>query len=117
MDPVDATLWLEALRAGTEALMQYGRAQVGDRSMVDALHSAVLGLEKGLRENPCEQIAALRIAAEGAQEAVERTIEMEARCGKPREVERTAPFMMPDPGAAAVGIWMRALYEGCRLLF
>ncbi|PSN57758.1 hypothetical protein C0J52_00340 [Blattella germanica] len=84
--PVDAHLWLEALETGTKGISLYSCAKVGDRTMVDALHSAAEALRKGLGQNPEEPVIALRMAAEAAQDAGQKTIGMKAVRGKASEI-------------------------------
>merc|ERR1711915_809402 len=44
---VEPQAWVRALRFGLEAVMRYGGASPGDRTMIDALHPALLVLEQG----------------------------------------------------------------------
>ncbi|XP_069701381.1 triokinase/FMN cyclase isoform X1 [Periplaneta americana] len=115
-DPVNAQTWLEALREGIAAVMRYGRAEIGDRTMLDSLSSAAFALEAALTLNPDDQLEALGKAAAAAEDEAKETIGKKALIGKASD-STNLPLLMPDPGAHAVGIWMRAVYEGCRLLF
>jgi hypothetical protein len=58
---VDARIWVEAFEAGVEAVMRYGGAKPGDRTMVDALH-ALLGQ---LKQDPWDLVKAKQAVVEG----------------------------------------------------
>nr|CAD7439674.1 unnamed protein product [Timema bartmani] len=113
---VNAQSWLDALQAGTKAVMLYGQAEEGDRTMVDSLVAAATALKAALEADPDDHVEAARSAAMAAESATQTTIRSEARIGKAR-MYKGRSFLQPDPGAHAISIWMRAVYEGVRLLF
>lgn len=86
--------WPAALRAGLRRVQEYGGAQLGDRTMLDALDPAIAALEttNDLR-------AAARAAAEGAARTASMT---KARSGRSSYVREDALTGVADPGAAAV---------------
>jgi dihydroxyacetone kinase len=97
-DPPD---WPAALREGVRRVQEYGGAQPGDRTMLDALAPAVAALEAGKGLS-----AAARAAAEGAA----RTASMsKARAGRSSYVREDALRGVPDPGAIAVAAIFEAL--------
>lgn len=84
-----------------------GGAQVGDKTMVDALSPAVDALEDSA---DLPLIAALRNAEEAARKGMENTKDLVARCGRAKSLmERSIGY--PDAGAASVWIIFRSMRE------
>lgn len=98
--------WATAMKAGMDAIMKYGWAQLGDRTMLDALSPAVELLLKKLPEGDTK--SALREAAEAARTGAEATVTMKARAGRASYVHESQ-LTQQDPGARAVAVWMEAL--------
>ncbi|NYI70276.1 dihydroxyacetone kinase [Naumannella cuiyingiana] len=89
--------WPDAFSAGVDGVIELGGAQVGDRTMVDALVPAAEASRRGLD-------AAIEAARTGAAGTAEQT----ARRGRSSYLgERVHGH--PDPGAVAVVIWLEAL--------
>jgi phosphoenolpyruvate---glycerone phosphotransferase subunit DhaL len=93
-DPV--TAFGDGARAGLAAIRRVGEAQVGDRTLVDALSPAVDSATSGLG-------AAARAAADGAR----HTAELRARMGRASYVGERA-VGEPDPGAVGIAMLFRA---------
>ena len=55
------------------------------------------------------------VILQAAEQAAVSTAEMTARAGRASYVSREH-LTQPDPGAHAVGIWMRATYEAMKLV-
>jgi len=80
-----------------DQIKKRGNAQIGDKTMIDALEPAVSALIKGREENISIN-KAFRIAAEKAKEGAESTKEMISKRGRSRNLgERSKGFI--DPGA------------------
>lgn len=99
----------DALDAALAAIVELGEADVGDKTMVDALAPAVktlrIRLENG--DSPVEAAAAARAAAE---EGAKSTVSLQARKGRASYVgERSIGHQ--DPGAASTVIIFAALEE------
>lgn len=93
--------WAAALRGGLRRLQQYGGADEGDRTMLDALIPAVTSLEAG---------EGLARAAAAARRGAERTATMKsARAGRSSYVPESALLGVIDPGAAAIAAVFEAL--------
>ena len=90
---------LAGLEAGLGGIQHRGKAQPGDRTMIDALAPAV----DSLRANPRDREA----AALAAEAGVEATRTMEAKIGRARFLAGNA-VGEPDPGAAMVGTALAA---------
>jgi dihydroxyacetone kinase-like protein len=96
-----------ALRAALEAVQELGRAEEGDKTMIDALAPAVAAYAAGVAEG---MPAAVRAALDAAEKGAETTIPLQARKGRasylgPRSVGHL------DPGAASTVLLFRALAE------
>ncbi|HSO31456.1 MAG TPA: dihydroxyacetone kinase subunit DhaK [Labilithrix sp.] len=97
----DPPAWPAALRAGASRIQQYGGAQEGDRTMLDALLPAIAALEGG---------GDLRAAGRAARAGAERTRAMKtARAGRSSYVPEAALAGVPDPGAVAMAAIFEAL--------
>ncbi|MBX3195405.1 MAG: DAK2 domain-containing protein [Microbacteriaceae bacterium] len=87
------------LRAGIEAVQRRGKANVGDRTMLDAAAPALASIETA----PDDPAA----AADAAEAGIEATRTMEARIGRARFLAGHA-VGEPDPGAVMVGTALAA---------
>ena len=106
---VDTTLntWKLCVDSGMKSIMEYGKAEPGDRTMVDALLSLSSSLNKSITENETFQIA-LSCAAAEVFTAAEKTVFMKARAGRASYVAKEQ-LKLPDPGAMAVAFLVKAL--------
>ncbi len=97
----------QALRAGLEGVVSRGKAELGDKTMVDALEPAVVAFEDtvGGGGNAEQAAAAAAIAAADGRDATEPLV---ARKGRASYLgERSAGHI--DPGAASVTLLLDAL--------
>lgn len=97
----------ESLRAALDAIRQLGKAEDGDKTMVDALAPAVAAYAEAVRDGAGGADAA-RAAAEAAEKGAQATVPLQARKGRasylgPRSVGHQ------DPGAASTALILRAL--------
>ena len=97
----------EALEAGQAVIQKYGEAEVGDRTMVDALAPAVTALREAAGSG-ADAVHALGAAEKAAIDAAKGTAELTARRGRASYVGETAKGVM-DPGACAMGLVVGAL--------
>ncbi|KAK5875562.1 hypothetical protein CesoFtcFv8_026632 [Champsocephalus esox] len=102
--------WATAMHAGTQAMKKYGGADVGDRTMLDALCPAVDELMKLKTASPGGQLAVLQNAVKKASLGAESTLHLTAMAGRASYIaaERVS---LPDPGAVAVATIMRTVME------
>ncbi|CAM3435472.1 dihydroxyacetone kinase subunit DhaL [Corallococcus soli] len=103
----DAADWAKAFQVAVEAVSELGGARPGDRTMVDALHPAAEALGRAVREGKSLG-AAWAEATRAAEQGAEATASMTARLGRASYLGERAKGI-PDAGAAAVVIWMKAL--------
>ncbi|HYZ00835.1 MAG TPA: dihydroxyacetone kinase subunit DhaL [Candidatus Binatia bacterium] len=98
-----------ALAAAVEGVRQRGKAEPGDKTMVDALEPALEALQR-CRADGASPGDALRAAADAAEEGSRATTPLVARKGRASYLgERSAGHQ--DPGATSSALLLRALAE------
>lgn len=103
----DLAALAEALEAGQAVIQKYGEAEVGDRTMVDALAPAVTALRESAGSG-ADAVHALGAAEKAAIDAAKGTAELTARRGRASYVGDSAKGVM-DPGACAMALVIGAL--------
>ncbi len=104
---VDAAGFGDALRSGVEGVTARGRADAGDKTMLDAWLPALEAYRQAL---PDGLAAALGAAAEAAEAGRDATRPLVARKGRASYLgERSAGHL--DPGAASTAMLLRCLAE------
>jgi dihydroxyacetone kinase-like protein len=108
-EQLDIAGWTDALAAGVQGVQARGRAEPGDKTMVDALLPALEAL-RSAQADGADPADALRRSADAAREGMEATVEMEARKGRasylgPRSVGHQ------DPGATSAELLLRSAAE------
>ncbi|MEE8601245.1 dihydroxyacetone kinase subunit DhaL [Euzebya tangerina] len=107
VDALDAAALGKALRAGLEGVIARGKAEVGDKTMIDALTPAVDAFDAAVAEGADLAVATTR-AAEAAAGGREATRDLLARKGRASYLgERSIGHI--DPGAASAALLMEAL--------
>lgn len=106
LEPAD---WALALERGVEGVQMRGKAEPGDKTMVDALIPARDAYRTALQEGaPFEE--ALRRSAAAAEEGMKATIPLVARKGRASYLgERSAGHQ--DPGATSSYLLVRTAAE------
>lgn len=103
---LDADAWAEALDAAVAMVQRRGKAEPGDKTMVDALVPARDALRRAAADGQ-PLAAALRAAAEAAEAGAEATIPLVARKGRASYLgERSAGHL--DPGAVSSALLLAA---------
>jgi dihydroxyacetone kinase-like protein len=103
------TTTVTALRAALSGVVARGKAEPGDKTMVDALAPAVEAAQKAL-ENGADIRGILVAAADAADDGAEATIPLVARKGRASYLgERSAGHL--DPGARSTALLLRALAD------
>ena len=100
------TDWADALEAALNGVIMRGKAELGDKTMVDALTPAVAVLKQSIPESqPIHK--ALELSAEAARKGMEGTIPLVARKGRASYLgERSAGHQ--DPGATSSFLILKA---------
>jgi dihydroxyacetone kinase-like protein len=108
VDELDAKAVATALRAALDGVVARGKAQVGDKTMVDALTPAVVAAESAVDNG--EVPALLAAAADAAEEGAQSTVPLVARKGRASYLgERSAGHL--DPGARSTELLLRAFAD------
>ena len=102
VSPEDAAAALEAALAGVK---QRGKAEAGDKTMVDALEPAAEAAKDAASEGSVA--AVFRAAADAAAEGAEATVELAARRGRASYMGQRA-VGHKDPGAASTHLLLDA---------
>ncbi|MDP9208548.1 MAG: dihydroxyacetone kinase subunit DhaL, partial [Actinomycetota bacterium] len=98
-----------ALRAGYDSVVARGKAQLEDKTMLDAWHPALEALDAALAEGK-ELGPALDEAADAAEAGMKATIPMIARKGRASYLgERSRDHQ--DPGATSTHLILRTLAD------
>lgn len=101
--------WLAALEAGVRGVQARGKAELGDKTMVDALLPAVEALQQGVAAG-LPTAEALRSTAEAAEQGMKATVSLVARKGRASYLgERSAGHQ--DPGATSSWLLMKTAAE------
>jgi phosphoenolpyruvate---glycerone phosphotransferase subunit DhaL len=98
--------WLSALEAALNGVIQRGKAELGDKTMVDALTPAVEALKQAVADK--QPLAkGLQLSAEAAKKGMEATIPLVARKGRASYLGgRSADHQ--DPGATSSYLILKA---------
>ncbi len=98
---------VELLQAGLDGVRERGKAQLGDKTMVDVLFPAVANFHQAVGEGK-SAIAALQQAVAAAEQGMKDTTPMLARKGRASYLgERSVGHQ--DPGATSSYLMLRSL--------
>jgi phosphoenolpyruvate---glycerone phosphotransferase subunit DhaL len=98
--------WAQAVKAGVDGVQSRGKAEPGDKTMVDALLPAAEALREAADQGT-DLAVALRQAAGAAEEGMKATIELVARKGRASYLgPRSAGHQ--DPGATSSYLLMKS---------
>lgn len=101
--------WVSALEAGLQGVIHRGKAQPGDKTMVDALMPALQALKEALGHG-ASFAKALARSAEAAERGMKGTIPLVAKKGRASYLgERSAGHQ--DPGATSSFLMLKAAAE------
>ncbi|CAN7529380.1 dihydroxyacetone kinase subunit DhaL [Pseudarthrobacter oxydans] len=104
---IDPAAWVGALAAARDGIVARGKAESGDKTMVDAWTPAVEAARKAALDGNGDVLAVLVAAAEAAEAGAVATDPMVARKGRASYLgERSAGHR--DPGAASSALILRA---------
>lgn len=110
------SLWILALKFGVRAIQRYGKAEVGDRTVLDALVSGIEALESTMMENTSIR-ETIDDFATGCEDGADRTKNMVPMSGRAAYVfsdGKEFTSELNDPGAHAMGIIFRAMVEAMK---
>ncbi|CAE7843137.1 TKFC, partial [Symbiodinium necroappetens] len=101
--------WAEALDAAGKAIQEYGGAQQGDRTILDAVLPAAEAL-RSCAKSPNALAEAVKAAKQGAK----KTQQMVAKKGRAVHVPPSRQARSPDPGAVGFAKWLEAVERALR---
>jgi phosphoenolpyruvate---glycerone phosphotransferase subunit DhaL len=100
---------LDMLKAGLDGVMERGKTQLGDKTMLDVLYPAVATYEKAVIEGKSMR-AAMQQALERAEQALQETSMLQAKKGRASYLgERSIGHQ--DPGATSCYLMLKCLCD------
>ena len=99
---VDGTVVVEMLRAAVEGIQQRGKAELGDKTLIDSIVPGTDALEQAV-QGGTDGAGGAKAFAEAARKAAEDTAELQARRGRASYTGERSKGS-PDAGAMAVAI-------------
>lgn len=104
---LNASDMLSLLQAGLDGVLQRGKAQLGDKTMVDALSPAVIAYQQAIGEGK-GIVAAMQQAVAAAEQGMKNTTPMLAKKGRASYLgERSMGHQ--DPGATSSYLMLKSL--------
>jgi len=113
-DSIDARLLAAMFEAGLAQLRTITKAEVGDKTMIDALVPAVEAIVRAASRGDT-LAGALKTAAAAAQAGAERTRELQAKFGKARNLGPRS-LGHQDPGATSMAMLLDGFADGAAAL-
>ena len=109
---LDATAMAEWIAAASQGIRDRGRAEPGDKTMVDAWAPAA-DAAKAIADTGASSLDVIKAASAGAKDGMEKTANIPARRGRSSKLgERSLGHI--DPGAASTYLTLRAMGEALR---
>lgn len=109
-DTIDCPTLAAMFEAGLAGVRRQSKAQIGDKTLMDALLPAVDAMRQAAGEGKSIK-EALQRAAEAAQNGAVSTKEFKARFGRAKNLgDRTIGFQ--DPGATSMALIFQGFLEG-----
>jgi len=108
-DALDSPALAVAFEAALAAVRKQTKAQVGDKTMIDALAPGVAAL-RAAADAGKGPAAALAAAADAAQQGAAGTKDLQARFGRARNLGERS-IGSPDPGATSIGLIFRGFAD------
>ncbi len=109
VEVLDLEIMVEIFRGALSAIKKRGKAQLGDKTMVDALEPAVVSLEDCLTRN-LSLHEAIKTASASAKAGAEKTKEYVSRVGRSKSYGEHS-LGLQDAGATSVQIIFEAMEE------
>jgi len=100
----------DMLAAAIEGIKRRGKAEVGQKTILDSLHPALESLRAGLGSRGLEGEEALQAAARAAEEGAESTRELDSKIGRARWFSERSKGAL-DPGAVSGAIIVRTVAD------
>ena len=107
---LDASVLAQALEAGLQSLCKQTKAQVGDKTVVDALVPAITAAREAA-DAGASLPATLEKAAEAAADGAQSTKDLQPRLGRAKNATQQS-MGHEDPGAVSVSLIFKGFVEG-----
>lgn len=103
--------WSRSVKAAEEGIKKRGRAEVGEKTMLDTVHSVSESLQKSVDRKESLEKALIR-AEKAAREGMESTKDIVSKRGRSSRLgERTRGHL--DPGAASSYYILKSIIKDC----
>jgi len=109
-DALDAAALAEMFEAGLESLRQQTTAEVGDKTVLDALVPAVQQARRAADEG-LDVAQLLQHAAQAAEKGAESTRQLQPRAGRAKNAPRQS-IGHEDPGAVSISLLFKGFMKG-----
>lgn len=112
LDPqkqMNLPLLTQILEGSVKSIKECGKAELGDKTMIDALEPAVEGLKQSAKENK-SLLGGLAAAEKSAKTGVEKTKDYVAKFGRAKTLGERA-IGHQDAGATTVWIIFKSIRE------
>ena len=109
-DVVDAETLAVMFESGLVKVQKQTKAQVGDKTMIDALVPAVHAMKSASDK---EMVSALKCASDAAEQGAVSTKELQARFGRAKNIKEKS-IGTQDPGATSVAYMFRGFWKGAQ---
>jgi dihydroxyacetone kinase-like protein len=100
----------EMLAAAIEGIKKRGKAEVGQKTILDSLHPALQVLEEGLNDSKADERALIKSAIEAASSGAESTREMPPTIGRAKWFADRSQGEI-DPGAVSGALIIKTVGE------
>lgn len=111
---IDLSAIVEMFEAAEQGIVYIGKASLGDKTMLDAIHPAVLAIKKA-REQNRPLVEALEISVKAAEEGAKSTTDMVSKLGRSSYLGGRSKGHQ-DVGATSTCIIMKSALETFRKL-
>lgn len=112
LEVIDASQYLEMLKAATASVMEIGGAKVGDKTLVDALEPAWVAFEKALDSGSAFEVA-LTESVKAAEVGRDSTKEMIAKIGRSARLGERSRGVL-DAGATSSYLIIESMHTAIR---
>ncbi len=103
---------LEMLKAGLDGVIERGKTQLGDKTMLDVLYPAVIAFEKAVNDRKV-MLEAMESALLSAEQGMKNTASMQAKKGRASYLGSSS-LGHQDPGATSCYIMLKCLYDSIK---
>lgn len=109
-EDLDVSLMASIFEKSLQAIKDRGKANVGDKTMIDSLEPAVEGLKESVKKGEEDIFTALKLAEKKASEGVEKSKDYVAKFGRAKSLgERAIGYQ--DAGATSIWIIFKSMRE------